>query len=81
MARIMTGVLGKPIRFEQTSYAAMKSALLAYGQSDAMAQGIVDLLIAVEDGIYSNETRTPESATPTGFRQWCEEVLKPAVLS
>jgi len=23
--------------------------------------------------------RTPENSTPTSFRQWCEEVLKPAV--
>jgi hypothetical protein len=25
--------------------------------------------------------RTPENSTPTSFRQWCEEVLKPAVAS
>jgi hypothetical protein len=24
--------------------------------------------------------RTPENSTPTSFRDWCEEVLKPAVL-
>jgi len=24
--------------------------------------------------------RTPGNSTPTSFRQWCEEVLKPAVL-
>jgi hypothetical protein len=27
------------------------------------------------------EPRTPQSTTPTSFRHWCEEVLKPAVLS
>src|SRR5580692_4758249 len=27
------------------------------------------------------EPLTPESTTPTTFRQWCEEVLKPAVLA
>jgi hypothetical protein len=25
--------------------------------------------------------RTPQNSTPTSFRQWCEEVLKPAVAS
>ena len=28
---------------------------------------------------HNAEPRTPESTTPTTFRQWCEEVLKPAV--
>jgi hypothetical protein len=27
------------------------------------------------------EPLSPHSTTPTGFRQWCEEVLKPAVLA
>ncbi len=27
------------------------------------------------------EPRTAENTTPTSFRQWCEEVLKPAVLN
>jgi hypothetical protein len=27
------------------------------------------------------EPRTPENTTPTSFRWWCEQVLKPAVLS
>jgi hypothetical protein len=25
--------------------------------------------------------RTPENSTPTSFRQWCEEMLKPAVVA
>ena len=32
-------------------------------------------------GLDNAEPRTPQSATPTSFRQWCEEVLKPAVLA
>lgn len=80
MAQIMSQVLGKPVRFEEMPDGAMKSMLLAYGQSDAMAQATVDLLAAIKEGIYSNEPRTPETNTPTSFRQWCEDVLKPAVL-
>lgn len=80
MAQIMSQVLGKPVRFEEMPDGAMKSMLLAYGQSDAMAQATVDLLAAIKEGIYSNEPRTPETDTPTSFRQWCEDVLKPAVL-
>ena len=46
--------------------------------SEAMAQGMVDMMLAKNDGLDNAEPRTPESTTPTSFRQWCEEVLKPA---
>jgi hypothetical protein len=36
---------------------------------------------AVEQGIDNAEPRTPRSTTATSFRQWCEEVLKPAALA
>jgi hypothetical protein len=36
---------------------------------------------AVDQGIYNAQPRTPRSTTPTTFRQWCEEALKPAVLA
>ncbi len=80
MAQIMSEALGKPVRFEEMSDQAMKSGLLERGRSEAMAQGVVDMMVAVKEGIYSHEPRTPESNTLTSFRQWCEEVLKPAVL-
>jgi hypothetical protein len=37
--------------------------------------------IAYGNGLDTYEPRTPESTTPTSFRQWCEDVLKPAVLA
>ncbi len=81
MAQIMSEVLGKPVRFDEMSDEAMKAGLLERGQSAAMAQGVVDMMVAIRDGIYSHEPRTPESTTPTSFRQWCQDVLKPAVPS
>jgi hypothetical protein len=47
---------------------------------EAMAQGTVDMMVAKNEGLDNAEPRTPRSTTPTSFRQWCEEVLKPAVL-
>jgi hypothetical protein len=44
-----------------------------------MAQGMTDMAWAKNDGLDSGVPRTPENATPTSFRQWCEQVLKPAV--
>jgi hypothetical protein len=35
---------------------------------------------AQNDGIYGRPPRTPQPATPTSFRQWCADILKPVVL-
>jgi uncharacterized protein YbjT (DUF2867 family) len=81
MAQIMSKVLGKPVRFQQISGDAYKARLLQRGMSDAMAQGNLDMWIAYNQGLDTAEPRTPQATTPTSFRQWCEEVLKPAVLA
>jgi uncharacterized protein YbjT (DUF2867 family) len=81
MAQIMAEVLRRPVRFEQISGEAYKATLLARGMSEAWAQGLVDMAAEVDQGLYDAEPRTPQATTPTGFRQWCEEVLAPAVLS
>jgi uncharacterized protein YbjT (DUF2867 family) len=79
MARIMTEVLGKPVRFQQTSGEGLKATLIERGWSEAMAQGTLDMLVAKNDGLDNAEPRTPQATTPTSFRQWCEDVLEPAV--
>jgi uncharacterized protein YbjT (DUF2867 family) len=79
MARIMSEVLDKTVRFQQISGEAFKTQLTEYGMSEAMAQGMADMFVAKNEGLDNAETRTPENTTPTTFRQWCEEVLKPAV--
>jgi uncharacterized protein YbjT (DUF2867 family) len=80
MAKIMSEVLGKPVRFQQIPVEAFRARLTEHGASAAMAQGMVDMMVAKNNGLDNAEPRTPESTTPTSFRQWCEEVLKPAVL-
>jgi uncharacterized protein YbjT (DUF2867 family) len=79
MAQIMTEVLGKPMRFQQIPFETYKSRFIELGMSEAMAQGMTDMAAAKNNGLDNAEPRTPESTTPTSFRQWCEEVLKPAV--
>ena len=81
MATIMSDVLGKTIRFQQVPGDAYKAQLMQYGANEVFAQGIVDMLIAKDKGMDNVETRTAENTTSTSFRQWCEESLKPAVLS
>jgi hypothetical protein len=49
--------------------------------SDAMAQGYTDLARAKNQGLDNGVPRTPQNSTPTSFRRWCAQVLKPAVAS
>ncbi len=81
MARIMSQVLGQDVRFQQTTFEAYKDRFVSFGMSDAMAQGMTDMAWAKNEGIDNAVQRTPQNSTPTSFRQWCEEVLKPAVAS
>jgi hypothetical protein len=46
-----------------------------------MAQATLDMMMAKNSGLDDGEPRNAESSSPTTFRQWCEEVLKPAVLA
>jgi uncharacterized protein YbjT (DUF2867 family) len=82
MAQIMSEVLGKPVRFQSfTAGETFKAGLLQRGMSEAMAQGYLDMLNAYNQGLATAEPRTPEFSTPTSFRMWCDEVLKPAILA
>jgi uncharacterized protein YbjT (DUF2867 family) len=79
MADIMSEVLGKEVRFQQIPFEAYKARFVEFGMSEAMAQGMTDMAAAKNEGLDNAVKRTPENSTPTSFRQWCEEVLKPAV--
>jgi uncharacterized protein YbjT (DUF2867 family) len=80
MAQIMSEVLERPVRAQQVKAADYQAMLLQHGLSPASAQGLADMAAAQDDGAYDAEPRSPQSATPTSFHQWCAEVLKPAVL-
>jgi uncharacterized protein YbjT (DUF2867 family) len=80
MAEIISEVLGKDVRFRQITFEAYKDRFVGLGMSDAMAQGMTDMAWAKNEGLDNAVQRTPENSTPTSFRQWCEDVLKPAVL-
>jgi uncharacterized protein YbjT (DUF2867 family) len=80
MAGIISEVLGKQVRFRQITFEAYKDRFVGFGMSDAMAQGMTDMARAKNEGLDNAVARTPENSTPTSFRQWCEQVLRPAVL-
>ena len=79
MARVLSEVVGRPVRFEQISNDAFKARLMGQGMSEAMAQGNVDMWIAKGNGIDNAVKRTPESSTPTRFRDWASRVFRARV--
>lgn len=81
MARILTEVLGRTVRYQQVPLDTFHARLLQSGMSEAFAKGYAEMMAAKENGLDNAEPRTPQSTTPTSFRDWCEEVLKPAVLA
>jgi uncharacterized protein YbjT (DUF2867 family) len=79
MAAIITDVVGRPVRFQRISDDAYKARLLSFGMSEAMAQATLDMWTAYGEGLDLGEPRTAASTTPTTFREWCEDTLKPAI--
>ncbi|HVU71136.1 MAG TPA: NAD(P)H-binding protein [Ktedonobacteraceae bacterium] len=81
MAQIMSEVLERPIRYQQVPGETFQATLMQYGMSAAWARSLVDRMLRINQGLYNDEPRTSRSTTPTSFRQWCEDVLRPAVLA
>ena len=80
MASVLSEVLGKQIGVKQIPLDAFKQRLAGFGMSPAVVEGYSDMMAAKNDGLDNAVTRTPEATTPTSFRQWSEQVLKPAIL-
>lgn len=80
IAAVVSDVLGRTVRYQQVPGEAFKAAMIGAGLSEAMAQGMVEMLLAKNEGLDTLAARTPASATPTSFRSWCAEVLRPALL-
>lgn len=80
MTRVLSEVLDHPVRLRSTSTADRAAALRSFGMSSAWAQGLADMENALnEQGFYGEAVPTTPDVAPTGFRQWCEEVLRPVV--
>nr|WP_042178106.1 NAD(P)H-binding protein [Kibdelosporangium sp. MJ126-NF4]CEL12973.1 hypothetical protein [Kibdelosporangium sp. MJ126-NF4]CTQ98658.1 hypothetical protein [Kibdelosporangium sp. MJ126-NF4] len=80
LARIMTEQFGRPVRYESEPFDDMRATLVSYGLNEDFVQGIVDMKRAKDNGLDTGVTRTPDTASPTTFEQWCAQTLKPAVV-
>ncbi|MFD8986324.1 hypothetical protein [Streptomyces sp. NPDC059564] len=79
MAQVMTEVLGRPVCARQVNLDAYRSTMTRYGTSGAWVRGLADMAAAQNDGTYDAWHTAPGPTAPTGFRQWCHDVLRPAV--
>jgi uncharacterized protein YbjT (DUF2867 family) len=81
MAGIISETLGRTVRYQQVPLADFQARMVRHGASPALAEDMAAMVNAQNNGIYDAEPRDPASATATGFRQWCQDILKPAVQS
>ncbi|MFJ4627001.1 NmrA family NAD(P)-binding protein [Streptomyces sp. NPDC088847] len=77
LAEVISETLGRTVHYRQTSLADFHAAMVRRGTSQAMAQDFVSMVQAQNSGIYDAEPHDPGTAR-TGFRQWCQDILKPA---
>lgn len=80
LASIMSDVIGTPVRYQRQSLAEMGATLAGYGMGEAFVQGMADMMRAKEEGLDDGMQRTAQNSGSTTFRQWCEEVLRPALM-
>ncbi|MEV6390860.1 hypothetical protein [Nocardia xishanensis] len=77
----MTEQLGRPIRYERQPLDELHTTLVGYGLDEEFVQGVVDMKRAKDQGLDAGVVRTPDTASPTTFEQWCAQILAPAVRS
>ncbi len=75
LAGILTGVLGHPVRFEQTADETFIATMVKRGASREVAQWLLDMFAQGGEHPHGGIPRTPEIMTPTRFWDWSTEVL------
>lgn len=79
MADVMSDVLDRPVRLTTVTPEHLKAMMAERGAAEGWAQGMADMVVAQNDGVYSAEPVEDPSSPRTTFGTWCEQVLKPAV--
>ena len=79
MAEVISDVLGRTVTYTRLSLADVAAAMTQRGASEGVAHDMVEMISAQCAGIYDADQATA-TPTPTNFRTWCQEILRPAVL-
>lgn len=79
VAMIMSEVFSRSIRFQEITMQDMHEMVIARGASIGMAQAMVDMLTAKNEGMDQLIERPVPNPAMTDFKTWCTDVLLPAV--
>jgi uncharacterized protein YbjT (DUF2867 family) len=79
MAAIMSEVFGREIIASEMPMDLFGQMMRDFGASDGMAQAYVEMLTAKNEGMDHLITGASRHNTPTTFRMWCEDELRPLV--
>ncbi|AJE43604.1 hypothetical protein CP978_29265 [Streptomyces nodosus] len=77
MAEVISQELGRPVTYRRMSIDDYASLLHSQGAGDQTVKDVTEAFAAQGHGIYDADWATAKP-TPTDFRTWCREVLKPA---
>ncbi len=77
MAAILSAVLDREIVASELSMEEFRQMMRELGASDGMAQAYVEMLTAKNEGMDHLVRPASRHNTPTTFRTWCEEELRP----
>lgn len=80
-AAVISDVIGRTVRYQPISFDQFRQQLLGRGASESFAQAYVDMYRAKDEGMDNVAPRTAENLTPTSFRTFCEQQLKPLIAS
>jgi uncharacterized protein YbjT (DUF2867 family) len=78
MAGVVSEVLGRTVTYTELSLADVAAGMKQRGASDAIVADVTDMLAAQNAGVYDAD-QAAATPTPTSFRTWCEQTLRPAV--
>jgi uncharacterized protein YbjT (DUF2867 family) len=78
MAEVISEELGRPVAYRRMSVDDYASLLRSRGAGDRTVKDVTEAFAAQDHGIYDADWAIAEP-TPTDFRTWCREVLKPAI--
>lgn len=80
MVSILAEELGHPVRYEQVTDEQLRQGMLDSGMPSFAADLLTELYRRGREGyLEAAEPRTSESTTPTTFREFIREVLRPAI--
>lgn len=78
MAQVISQELGRPISYRRMTIDDYASLLRSQGAGEQAVNDMTEAFAAQDHGIYDADWATAKP-TPTDFRTWCRDVLKPAV--